>query len=113
MKQGLELLPSLGPDECVQFVNYEVRGMFENSADRRPSVAKQRFKGLRSDEKNAMAFRQELGFYRCRDIPVPRPDRDVQLLAQPLEPTKLVVDKRFERADVGNKLRPVSLKNVG
>lgn len=33
---------------------------------------------------------------------MPRPDRYLQLLAEPVQATKLVVDERFQRADVDN-----------
>ncbi|MNL88609.1 hypothetical protein D3C87_2184150 [compost metagenome] len=57
-----------------------------------------------------MPLLQELGLGRRTNIAMPRPHGDIQLLAELVEPTKLVVDEGFERTDVDDEPRLIALQ---
>lgn len=100
MHQGLQLFAALRADKGVKLVDHEERDALEDSADGGPAVAQQRLQGFGGDKEHTPALGQKTGFYARRYIPMPGPDGNLQLRAQPLQAPKLVVDERFQWAHV-------------
>ncbi|MNV05518.1 hypothetical protein D3C71_958590 [compost metagenome] len=108
--QGLKLLPPLRPDKRMQLIDHKKCGHLKHRRDGRPSIAQQCLEGLWSDEQDSVPLLQELGLGRRTNIAMPRPHGDIQLLAELVEPTKLVVDEGFERTDVDDEPRLIALQ---
>ena len=84
----------------MHLVNDHKPQVAEQLRNGRVLVQKQRFQGLRRNLKNAGGVLHELRLMALGNVPVPVPHRDIRLGAQVVQPGKLVVDQRFQGADV-------------
>src|SRR6185437_4081771 len=98
--QRLQLLSAFGADERVKFIDDKEGHLLEQGGDAGATVTQRGFQGLRRDQEHPGRLLHELPLGSRGDIPMPRPDGYVQVLAEAFKPSELVVDQRFQRADV-------------
>lgn len=72
----------------------------KHARDRHVLMDQERLERLGRNLQDTARFFDELSLARLRDIAMPVPDRDIGLFAQVVEADELVVDERFEGANV-------------
>ena len=84
----------------MHLVNDHKPQVAEQLCNGRVLVQKQRFQRFRRDLENAGGVTHELCLMALGNVPVPVPHRDIRFGAQVVQPGKLVVDQRFQRANI-------------
>ena len=96
-----ERLPAaVAAHQRVHLVDDDEAQVAEQAHEVHMLVQQQRLERLGRDLQDAGGVFEQLGLVRLRHVAVPVPDGDVRLGAEVVQPCKLVVDERLQRADV-------------
>ena len=88
------------PEQGVHLVDDHKTQISEKAGDGGVLVQQHGLQGFRGDLQNAGGMLHHPGLVALSHISVPVPHRNVRLGAQVIQPEELVVDQRFQRADV-------------
>ena len=100
VQQALHLAAARIADEGVQLVDHHGIESAEQPRRLGPAPDQGRLQGFRGDQQDAGRGLARLALVGLGDIAVPAENRNVQRLAQPVEPAELIVDQGLERADI-------------
>ena len=100
LDEAQRLPAPVAPQEGMHLVNDHKPQVAEQLCNGRVLVQKQRFQRFRRDLENAGGVAHELRLMALGNVPVPVPHRDIRFGAQVVQPGKLVVDQRFQRANI-------------
>ena len=100
LDEAQRLPAPVAPEQGMHLVNDHKPQVAEQLCNGRVLVQKQRFQRFRRDLENAGGVTHELCLMALGNVPVPVPHRDIRFGAQVVQPGKLVVDQRFQGANI-------------